>query len=133
MKSMDPGYARRLLTLLYRDSQDCRLPHNVVDAGIRWYWEAFVNQPCPHFANAHAQVDLSVGKIPDIVLYPTLATSLRAFEHSYFGSKDERLHAARRLSEQAWSLLIQAYSLFNFDEAFFEGLCALARYDFAST
>lgn len=35
------------------------------------------------------------------------------------------------LSESAWYHLVEAYSSFSFDEAYFQGLCLMVQLDFA--
>ena len=115
-------------------SLDFVLPQDVVAEGLDTYLQLFTNLPCPLLSTLLQKLQPRTmdDEPPRIVLKPILAIAFRAAPHAFFQSTGHRLMASTKLSEQAWELLVRAYSLSQFDEPYFEGLCVLALYDFAS-
>lgn len=105
------------------------LPEDAVSDGILLYFKHHCNQPCPLFDHL-SQEPLSC-QYPPIVLTAMLALSLRHSSHTHLMSTEQGYPSAEALSQRSWTLLVDAYRRFDFDESYFQALCLLAQVDYA--
>ncbi|KAH8747631.1 hypothetical protein F5883DRAFT_721256, partial [Diaporthe sp. PMI_573] len=106
------------------------LPTSVITEGFEVYRQRFTNNPCPLFGQLDIQPWSTSKQLPTILLCPLLAISLRISPLSWYRDEKERLEVSAWLSQRAWTLLVESYSLFQFDETYLQALCVMAQYDF---
>lgn len=119
-----------LLTHTHSLYPERSLPTSVITEGFEVYRQRFTNKPCPLFGQLDIQPWSTTKQLPTILLCPLLAISLRISPLSWYRDEKERLEVSAWLSQRAWTLLVEAYSLFQFDETYLQALCVMAQYDF---
>lgn len=118
-------------TVTEADTMPAEMPTEIIQECLETYCQSFSNQPCLLFSNIDLQEWASSKRPPDIVAYPMLALVLRTSKHPWLGEEPRKRRITDDMSRRAWGLLTSAYSAFNFDEAYYQGLCILSQADFA--